>query len=305
MHLERLIIFNYRSCRSIDIHLSDVNPNIFIGLNDSGKSTVLQAIDLLLGDKPIYNFSSEGNYKSDLSNSPINSKVINDTLQLNGLPPVNIEGNSTIVIGKLKYDNIEAENFPDINLTTLLQWSIECNEDNVLWVAKSFYNNRIQAYLLALETEVPLSLWSANQTEINKKIREAGVSAEDIQNENGKGRFSNFEKIRAIYGKYSCDLKWIEYKSGKSDREIFPSFNLFDWKTSLDEIVATANAIMQEEIKTHLDPIKKEANVSAQMAEEAINRKFGEISSIVKEVAKDVIEISSRYILMLKKKYQI
>jgi len=145
-------------------------------------------------------------------------------------------------------------------------------------------------------------LWSANQTEINKKIKEAGVSAEDIQNENGKGRFSNFEKIRAIYGKYKCDLKWIEYKSGKSDREIFPSFSLFDWKTSLDEIVATANAIMQDEIKTHLDPIKKEANVSAQKAEEAINKKFGEISSIIKEVARDVVGISSKVYFDVKEK---
>lgn len=302
MHLERLIIFNYRSCQSLDIHLSDVNPNIFIGLNDSGKSTVLQAVDLLLGDKPMYNFASEGNYKSDLSNSPINSKVINNTLQLNALPPVNIDGNSTIVIGKLKYDNVEAENFPDINLTTPLQWSIECNEDKVLWITKSFYNNRIQGYLLASETEVPLSLWNANQTEINKKIKEAGVSAEDIQNENGKGRFSNFEKIRAIYGKYECELKWIEYKFGKSDRDIFPSFSLFDWKTSLDEIVATANAIMQGEIKSHIEPIKKEAIISAQKAEEAINKKFGEISSIIQEVAKDVVGISSKVYFDVKEK---
>lgn len=302
MYLERLIIFNYRSCKLIDLNLSDENPNIFIGLNDSGKSTVLQAIDLLLGDKPGYNFTSEGNCKSDLSNSPISLNDINESLRLSELPPFNIEGNSTIVIGKLRYDDKEAENYPDISLTTPLQWSIECNEGNILWVAKCFCINKVQAYLLALETEVPLSLWSANQTEINKKIKEAGVSAEDIQNENGKGRFSNFEKIRAIYGKYRCDLKWIEYKSGKSDREIFPSFSLFDWKTSLDEIVATANAIMQDEIKTHLDPIKKEANVSAQKAEEAINKKFGEISSIVKEVAKDVIEISSKVYFDVKEK---
>lgn len=302
MHLERLIIFNYRSCQSIDIGLSDINPNIFIGLNDSGKSTVLQAIDLLIGDKPRYNFTSEGSYKSDLSNSPIDSEVLNNTLQPYKLPPINTEGNSTIVIGKLTYDNIEAEKYPDINLTTPLQWSIECNENNVLWVAKSFYNNRTQAYLLASDTEVPLSLWNANQTEINKKIKEADVSAEDIQNENGKGRFSNFEKIRAIYGKYACSLKWIEYKSGKLDRDIFPSFSLFDWNTSLDEIIATANAIMQDEIKSHLDPIKKEANISALKAEEAINKKFGEISSIIKEVAKDVIGISSKVHFDVKEK---
>ena len=55
MYLEEIIIHNYRSCKSLTLSLSENNPNIYIGLNDSGKSTLLQAFDLLLGEKAKYN----------------------------------------------------------------------------------------------------------------------------------------------------------------------------------------------------------------------------------------------------------
>src|SRR5690606_101017 len=133
-------------------------------------------------------------------------------------------------------------------LTTALKWSIECNSTNALWIAKRYYNNRVQTYLISSDADEPLELWNATQATINGKIRELAVTNEEIENENKKGRFSNFEKIRAVYGKLNCSLKWVDYNFGKSDKDVFPSFSLFDWNTSLEEIISTANAIMQEEI---------------------------------------------------------
>lgn len=294
MYLEKILIFNYRSCRSIELDLSDTTPNIFIGLNDSGKSTILQAIDLLLGERPKFNSLGEGNYKSDLSNSILEVDEINQVLENNELPRMNLNPQSTLILGKLVYEEKEADEYQEINLTTPLKWSIESNENNVFWMARSYSSKGNQTFLLGNESSEKLELWNANQTIINIFIDEKGVTPEDIQNENGKGRFSNFEKIRAVYGKLECSLNWIEYRTGKSDKEIFPIFNLFDWKTSLDEIVATANAIMQEEIDEHLTPIKEQAAISAKNAEEAINKKFGEISAIIREVAKEVEKISSK-----------
>ena len=303
MYIEELIISNYKSCQFNDLTLSENIPNIFIGLNDSGKSTILNSLGLLLGDKPKYNFVDEGNNKKDLSNSIFSLASLNEFLGGKNLPSLEIEENSTTIIGKLLYEDAENELFSNLNLTNPLMWSIESNENKVFWIIKNFYKNSIKTFILVKEgSESSLELWNATQPELNKQIREYEVTPEEINNENGTGRFTNLEKFRAIYLKQECINKWIEYKPGKSDKDIFPKFNLFDWNTSLDEIISTANAIMQEEIQEYLNPLKTQALEGARLAEIAINERFGEISGIIKEVAKDVEGISSKVHFDVKEK---
>lgn len=302
MYLEEIIIFNYRSCKTLTLNLTEDIPNNFIGLNDSGKSTILNAIDLLLGDKSKYNSIAEGKYRSDLSNSPADIEELNKILTEKGLPPFNGDVNSTYFVGKMKYKDDEAEGFPNANLSTSLAWSIESNVNNIIWFAKEYSQKGAKSYLLMSESEDPLLLWAQNQTRLNKLIKDNGVTPEDIENENGKGRFSNFEKLRAIYEKFECSIQWSDYRFAKGDKDIFPSFSLFDWNTSLDEVIATANAIMKDEIDEHLEPIKTQANKSAKKAEDAINKKFGELIAIIKEVAKDVEGINSKVYFDVKEK---
>src|SRR5690606_7457147 len=118
------------------LELSNENPNVFIGLNDSGKSTVLQAFDLLLGDRPKYSSYGEGSYKSDLSNSLVDLEQINATLTRKELPLFGFAEQSTLIIGKLIFSDNEVEKYTNLNLTTALKWSIESNSPNVLWIAK-------------------------------------------------------------------------------------------------------------------------------------------------------------------------
>lgn len=303
MYIEELIISNYKSCQFNVLTLSENIPNIFIGLNDSGKSTILDSLGLLLGDKPKYNYVDEGNNKKDLSNSIFSLVSLNEFLGSKNLPSLEIEENSTTIIGKLIYEDAENEFFSDLNLTNPLMWSIESNENKVFWIVKNFYRNSIKTFILVKEgSEKSLELWNAAQPELNKQIREYEVTPEEINNENGTGRFTNLEKLRAIYLKQDCINIWIEYKPGKSDKDIFPIFNLFDWKTSLDEIISTANAIMQEEIQEYLNPVKTQALEGARLAEIAINERFGELSGIIKEVAKDVEGISSKVHFDVKEK---
>ena len=56
MYLKQIIIINYKSCQRLHITLSKDDPNILIGINDCGKSTILSAIGLLLEEKPLFNF---------------------------------------------------------------------------------------------------------------------------------------------------------------------------------------------------------------------------------------------------------
>jgi predicted ATP-dependent endonuclease of OLD family len=302
MYLSKIFIFNYRSAQVINLNLDQNNPNIYIGLNDSGKSTILNAFDLLLNDKAKYNSLTEGNYKSDLSNTSVDMQEINKLLLQYKLPNMDLCNNCSLILGKLVYDGDEADEFENINLTTPLKWSIESNNDNELWIAKKCCGDLSQTYLLGNESVSPLELWSASQRIISDQIIENNVSKGDIQNENRKGRFSNFEKIRAIYNKLDCSIKWIEYKSGKNDKDIFPSFSLFDWNTSLDEVIQTANVIMKDEIDEHLNPLKEKAIESAKQAEKAINARFGELSNVIKEVAKDVENVSSKLYFDVKEK---
>jgi putative ATP-dependent endonuclease of OLD family len=48
MWLQHLLVANYKSLKEIRLTLSKDEPNILIGINDCGKSTLLHAIGLLL-----------------------------------------------------------------------------------------------------------------------------------------------------------------------------------------------------------------------------------------------------------------
>ena len=60
MNLEEVIIINYKSCNLVDFKLKSDNPNIFIGVNDCGKSTILKGVELLF-NKVNCSFNKEGN----------------------------------------------------------------------------------------------------------------------------------------------------------------------------------------------------------------------------------------------------
>lgn len=48
MWLNQILTINYKSCNNINLTFSKDDPNILIGINDCGKSSILKAIGLLL-----------------------------------------------------------------------------------------------------------------------------------------------------------------------------------------------------------------------------------------------------------------
>ena len=113
MLLEEIIIVNYKSCRLVDFKLKANNPNIFIGLNDCGKSTVLKGIELFF-NKVNCSFNQEGNNKSDLSNSALNNAEFNSIFQDRNLPLLErYDSQSIYVIGKLKITEDELDDDDD------------------------------------------------------------------------------------------------------------------------------------------------------------------------------------------------
>ena len=74
MHLSRVYIENYRSIRKVDLKFQK-GKNTIVGRNNSGKSNILKAIDLVLGEySPTYNKSEnivDGDFHCGNTDNPI------------------------------------------------------------------------------------------------------------------------------------------------------------------------------------------------------------------------------------------
>lgn len=74
MYLSRLYIENYRSIQKTDLKF-EPGKNVIVGRNNSGKSNILKAIDLVLGEySPTYNKSeniTDNDFHSSQTNKPI------------------------------------------------------------------------------------------------------------------------------------------------------------------------------------------------------------------------------------------
>lgn len=302
MVLESIRIVNYRSCKNVAIELKEETPNAFIGVNDCGKSTILYAMDLLLGAKVKYNAIAEGQNRSDLSNTPLNEAGFKKIFDDMKFPHISYSQNASYFLGVLKFADLEADNFADANLTTGIQWSLENSTGNHLPILKEFKGNQQRTFLLFLDSKDKNELWKKTQKDIDKLIKELKVTPEEIENENGKGRFSNLEKLRAVYAKIDTELIWGEHKFAKGDLDILPEFRYFDWNCSFDDINSLANSIMKEEIDQLLVPLKKTAKDSADLAEKKINKKFDELSETIRSVAKGVENINSKVHFEVKEK---
>jgi len=100
MYLEKLLIINYRSCNLVALDFESNEPNILIGINDCGKSTILKAVENLLSLKPIFNFVQDDKKKNDLSNTRASIGDINTLFANFGLPPFPYDEKKCIIIGK-------------------------------------------------------------------------------------------------------------------------------------------------------------------------------------------------------------
>src|SRR6266542_2603868 len=136
--------------------------------------------------------------------------------------------------------------------------------------------------------------------ELDKKVKELEISSDEIQNENKKGRFSNLEKIRAIYSKVPKQQVWSSYKIEKGDKTIFQSFRYLDWNSSLDDIKRTATDAMSATIEAQLKPLRQEASVAAKKTEEEINKQLEILKSSISEMLPNITAIKTKVFFEVK-----
>jgi len=303
MYLKELIILNYKSSKNIKLVFSKDDPNVFIGINDCGKSTILKAAELLLGDKPIFNFTRDSSAKSDLSNTVLSEEEFKSVLKEESLPHIDYNGNQCVILGKLIIEEEDVLN-DDVNYTNHLKWSIDQTNENDFWFGKIFdnKNNLTSELLLCTDSKNPdkKELWNSTAANLNKLIKELKITPEDIENENKKGRFSNMEKFRAIYNRLDTKSIWTLYKSGKTDKSFFPIFRYLNWECSLEDINIIASDIMKSKMDTYMNPLRIQALEAQQKAEEEINNELKELKNSIKDELPNIEGLKTRVYFNIK-----
>lgn len=305
MFLSKFLILNNKSCKNISLSPSKSEPEVFIGINDCGKSTILRSLEVFFDDKKTLCFLQEEQQKSDLSNSPLKAEELNQLLVDSGY--VEFKSYSGDAIGILCEFEIEEEDEKDESFqegkNIHLKWAIR--DSSKIVILRIFHNpsssdkNLSGYYLLTLDYRKEddfLVAWTKNKTDLTKIRKDLDVKNEDVDNENGKGPFKNIEEIRAIYNKVETKLEstWANYSDFSKDKIFFPSFKYLDWNFTLKDLEDMATEAMNEVTEPLLNEIKELASRKQSEAITGVNDKFEEIMSGLKdELPKNITKISS------------
>lgn len=306
MFLHKFTILNNKSCKTINIAPSKIEPEVLIGINDCGKSTILKSLDIFFDEKKGLNFLREDQQKSDLSNSPLNREEFNQILSDNAYP--SFQKYSGNIIGILCEFELEEEDKADVEFqenskSTHLKWAI--GNSNKIAILRIFHDssdgsqNLNGYYLLTNDCKIGedfIEAWSKTKEGLKKIRKDLGVKDEDITNENGKGPFKNIEEIRAVYKKVETNLKpvWFLYKDFSKDKTFFPSFKYLNWDFSLKDLEDMATEAMNEVTSPLLGEIRALASTKQNEAIKGVNDKFNELMGDLKdELPSSIKKISS------------
>jgi putative ATP-dependent endonuclease of the OLD family len=274
MYLSELLVINYKSCKNFCVQFQGDYPNIFIGINDCGKSTILKAVELLLDVKAKFYFASEDKMKADLSNTKLEENDYRAVFAEKGLPSLPYTQSECVIMGKFKLE--ELDTYPELvsTLSEHLLWVLDQAENAELWLARVFSANSPKPidYILTKDTrDTPIQLYRATQKIIEGKKKELNISSEDIENENNRGRYKKIELIKAIYTKYDLSDYWQEYKT---DKNFFPEVRYLDWNISFEQLIQFANDTINTKISSIINDAKIFATEQAKNAQEIVDEEF-------------------------------
>jgi len=304
MYLTKLIIINYRSCRCVEIDLLKDEPNILIGINDCGKTSILKGLELLLNEKPQVFSVKDGAKKKDVSNSPLDIEKFVDKFQSLSVPVPPYSGYEIVVVGKFITEEGDFTSTEIELLKPQSLWALENAAENGLWYYRSFdLEGKSKNYLLVPDNQTNEgelnSFFNLTATQLNRKRTEYKLSPEHIKNSNGVGRFSILEIVRALYVKLGVNNYWVEWKWEKN---LFPSFRYLDWNSSFDNILESATEALKELIEDHLAPVKMKALEGAQAAQNALNEHLRGHKNIIAAILPQVQELTANIHFEVKEK---
>lgn len=304
MHLYRLTIINFKSVKCLTLDFERDHPNIFIGINDCGKSTILGALRLLLDTKGQFNFQSESKAKSDISNSPLDSLALETCFISNGLPTPDYTEKQTFIVGQFKIEDEEIGDEFQEEASAHLKWTLE--KSGTIKIMKSMDTEKSTSsyYLASFDNLEKKSFWSMPKSILNSEVKAIGISDDEMNNDNNKGPYSNLEKIRALYNRYTLEESWHPYeeKDLKNDLKFYPKFRLLDWNFSLKDLEEIAQEAMDEAIGKYETQLRSQARILQEQARVEVNKSFGALTETLFRELPSIRSIKSNVIFNVESK---
>jgi len=189
MKITKLILENFRGFYGKH-EISFDNFNVFIGKNDQGKSSILEAIDIFI-------YEGKGNVN-------IESTDLNIDTQKNGTSEFKIA---------LEFSDLPKDVIIDATNPTTLENECLLNENNLLEIWKIFRNGKRTDTLLRCKHPVNddflKNIMNKNINELQKFVEEKGISVVD------KRKAADLRKsIREYYMKKDGEIRY-ETKIGR------------------------------------------------------------------------------------------
>lgn len=235
MHLSKLIISNYRSIKELSVSF-EKGKNIIVGKNNAGKSNIIKAIDLILGE------SSPTWHKSEniTANDFFNGQTENDIY----------------IFCELQRDFEEELNYEEIN--KCYGFKIFAEKGNYVRIegGKGFYNGipirvpistkSIESCRIDLQAVMDISEEDADGKTIyiNPKLQKQATFEGQFQDkyhfaygfrafENSQGKFS--KEIRFFY-RESEDVNWVMAFSAPVRNELLQSAIIHSFRDPSNEL---------------------------------------------------------------------
>jgi len=286
MKISKLILENFRGFYGKHEILFD-NFNVFIGKNDQGKSSILEAIDIFIYD-------GKGNVKTE-------SKDLNIDAEKNGISEFKIA---------VEFSDIPKDVIIDTTNPTSLENEYLLNENNLLEIWKIFRYGKITNTFLRCKHPVNddflKDIMKKKINELQEFVEEKGIYVVDrrkvaelrksireyyikkdgelkydiidlpINAEGLKNIWSQLNKYLPIYALFQSDRKNID-----QDAEIQDPL-----KIKIEQV------FKKEKIQKALEDIAKEVNNEIKEIADLIIHKFKEISTIETSISPDIPNVS-------------
>ena len=286
MKITKLILENFRGFYGKH-EISLDNFNVFIGKNDQGKSSILEAIDIFI-------YEGKGNVK-------IESTDLNINAQKDEISEFKIA---------LEFSDIPKDVIIDATNPTTLENECLLNENNLLEIWKIFRNGKLANTLLRCKHPVNddflKDIMKKKINELQEFVEEKGISVVD------KRKAAELRKsIREYYMKKDGELKYDTIDlpinaEGLKDiwsqlNKYLPIYALFHSdRKNIDQDaeiqdplkIKIEQVFKKEHIQKALENIGKEVNNEIKEIADSIIHKFKEISTIETSIYPDIPNVT-------------
>lgn len=261
MKIEKLILSNFRSYSTeISIDLNDLS--VFVGKNDIGKSTILEALDI---------FFNEGKGIVKMDKDDINKKEKNDE---------NTEINIGVVFGDLPAQlTIDATN------PTRLEDEYLLDRDDKLTIIKKYPNaGREKVYVKAFHpTNIACSgLLLKKQADLKKLLTHEMVCEDQTKNSEIRKAIWSFHSETLELDDVEIELAKIDAKNTWDQLKTYlPLYSLFQ----CDRKNSDGDSEIQNPMKLAVEEILKDRKLI-----DSLNQVAAEVETKLKEVADQTLE---------------